>query len=107
MNLGMPAKVSIGGSLGVFLVNINKFKSAGEFLKAFSQGVVVGGTISVLLQEVPILNYIIIAGGLTYTAYVNYKDEITTSMRKMKQIGRASVMAVGAVGSTVTGMIIG
>lgn len=67
----------------------------------------IGGSLGIMLEEVPILNYFIIAGGLSYTVYVNYKDEITSSLRKMKQVGKASVVAVGSVGSTVTGMIVG
>lgn len=55
----------------------------------------------------PIFNYFIIAGGLSYTVYSNYKDEISSSLKKMKKIGKASIVAVGAVGSTVTGMMIG
>lgn len=93
--------------MGKCLVDIDKYKNANDFFIDLSKAAMVGGTITVLLEEVPILNYFIIAGGLSYTVYSNYTDEISSSMKKMKQIGKASFLAVGAVSSTVAGMMIG
>ncbi len=107
MAISVSQSASIGGSLGKCLVDIDKYRNANDFFIDLSKAAMVGGTITVLLEEVPILNYFIIAGGLSYTVYSNYKDEISSSLKKMKQIGKASFLAVGAVSSTVAGMMIG
>jgi hypothetical protein len=89
------------------LVDIDNYESTNEFFVYLSKNALVGKSISFMLEEVPILNYFIVAGGLSYTVYVNYKDEIASSLTKMKNIGKASVLAVGSVGTAVTGIILG
>lgn len=69
-----PASASIGGGLGKCLVDIDKYESANAFFIDFSKNAVIGSSIGVMLEEIPILNYFIVAGGLSYTVYVNYKD---------------------------------
>jgi hypothetical protein len=49
----------------------------------------------------------VVTGGLSYIVYVSYNDEIASSLKKMKDVGKTSVIVVGAVGTTVTGMIVG
>ena len=104
---GVSQSASLGGSLGKCLVDIDQYESANQFFAELSKTAMIGGSITILLQQIPIFNYFIIAGGLSFTVYRSYKDEITSSQKKMKHIGSASIVAVGSVGSTATGMVIG
>lgn len=104
---GVPQSASFGGSLGKCLVDIDQYESANDFFADLSRTAMVGGSITILLEEIPILHYFIIAGGLSYTVYKTYQDEITSSLRKMKQIGKASFLAAGSVTAIIAGMMIG
>jgi hypothetical protein len=98
---------NLGGNLGKCLANINKYKDANHFLKDLSKYTIIGGSISYILSKVPILSYLIIAGGFSYTFYHTWSNRTTSNMKKAKQIGKDTVSAVGSVGSSVAGMMIG
>lgn len=65
------------------------------------------GTISIMMAEVPIISYLIIAGGFTYSFYVTFKNGATSKIKKAKLIGNATLTAVGSIGSTIGGILLG
>ncbi len=79
-----PTSANISGGLGKCLVDIDQYEDVNEFFADLSKKAMIGGSITILLEEIPILNYFIIAGGLSYTVYRTYNDEITSSLKKMK-----------------------
>lgn len=98
---------NFGGSVGKCLADVNKYKSANAFLLDLSTSTVIGGSFTYALTQVPILQYFIIAGGLTYTFYHTFSNKTTSTKKKMSQLGKTSVTAVGSVGSAVAGMMLG
>lgn len=69
-----PSSATMGGSLGKCLVDIDKYEDVNDFFADLSKTAMIGGSITILLEEIPVLNYFIIAGGLSYTVYKGYND---------------------------------
>lgn len=103
----MGQYANFGGSVGKCLANINKYKSANAFLLDLSTSTLIGGSLTFALTQVPILQYFIIAGGFTYSFYYTFHNKTTSTKKKLKQLGKTSVTAVGSVGSAVAGMMLG
>lgn len=59
------------------------------------------------MAEIPILSYFIVAGGFTYSFYMACSNKATSSSMKMDQVGIATMTAVGSVGSTLGGILLG
>jgi hypothetical protein len=72
--MSVPQSATLGGSLGKCLVDIDSYNDINDFFQDLSKTAMIGGSITILLEEVPIFNYFIIAGGLSYTVYRSYKD---------------------------------
>ncbi len=89
------------------MADINKYKSANAFLQDLSASTIIGGSMSFILSQVPILSYFVIAGGLTYTFYHTFNNKATSNKKKLKQFSKTTVTAVGSVGSAVAGMMFG
>lgn len=59
------------------------------------------------MAEIPILSYFIIAGGFTYSFYIAYNNKATSTFKKVNQFGSYTMSAVGSVGSTLAGIMLG
>lgn len=64
-------------------------------------------TISYAMASIPILSYFIIAGGFTYSFYVACSNEATSSFKKFDQIKNFTMSAMGSIGSTLGGIMLG
>lgn len=76
-------------------------------MKDLSKRTVISGSMNYIFAKIPIMNYFFVAGGLTYAFYHTFSNEVTSNKAKMKQLGNASVTAVGSIGSAFAGMAIG
>jgi|JI10StandDraft_1071094.scaffolds.fasta_scaffold25825_2 hypothetical protein len=103
----MGQYANLGGSIGKCLADINKYKDANHFLKDLSKNTIIGGSITYILTKVPILSYFMIAGGFTYTFYHTWNNKTTSNRKKVRQVGKVTVTAVGSVGSAVAGSMLG
>lgn len=109
VSYGVPTceLATIGGSLGKCLADINKYHDANQFFMDLSKTAAICSTISYAMAEIPILSYFIIAGGFTYSFYIACSNEATSSFKKFNQISSATMSAVGSVGSTLGGIMLG
>ncbi|KAL4449739.1 hypothetical protein ABPG74_008112 [Tetrahymena malaccensis] len=88
----------LGSSLGYCLANINKYQSTTDFLKDFGKIATINGSITYIVQKLPIVGTLLMIGGLGFSTYQLYQNKVANSKSKMGQIGK---MALGT-GSTIT-----
>ncbi len=93
--------------MGKCLADIDKYNDANQFFVDLSKSAAISTTFSIAMAEIPILSYFIIAGGLSYSYYLACSNHATSSFRKANEVGSATFIAVGSIGSTVGGIILG
>jgi hypothetical protein len=76
-------------------------------LKDLSKTTAIFSCFSLVLEEIPILGYFVVAGGFTYSFYRTLKNKATSSSKKMHEMGGATITAVGSIGSIVGGIFLG
>ena len=61
----------------------------------------------ILVTQIPIFNYLFIAGGFTYTFYNIFNNKTTNKKKKVKEFGHASLKVASSIGSAISGAVIG
>ena len=98
---------TVGGSLGRCLADIDKYESVSDFATDVSKRAAVGGTMSYMLATLPILSYIFIAGGFSYSFYYVFSNKKNNLKRKFEQVGNIGIDTVSSLGSGMLGAFIG
>jgi hypothetical protein len=62
------AASELGASLGYCLANINNYKNTNEFVKDFGFMAAVNGTLTYIVESVPVIGTLLLLGGLGYTS---------------------------------------
>ena len=74
----------MGNTLGQCLAHMDDYESPNAFLKDLSKKTVMTGSISYIVEQIPIMNYFFVAGGLTFTFYHTFSNHATSGKEKMK-----------------------
>lgn len=74
---------AIGGSLGKCIADINDYKSASDFMMDLTRGAAISGTFNYLIYNVPIVGYLFMTGGYTYTFYYIFTNKYSTFRKKV------------------------
>lgn len=74
----------IGGSMGKCLAQIDTYDNVGDFMISLSKRTVIGGSFNYLLMQVPLLGYVFVTGGFTYTFYYIFTNKYANSDKKLR-----------------------
>lgn len=74
---------------------------------SLSKRTLVGGSFNYLLMKIPLLGYIFVTGGFTYTFYSIFTNDYTNSSKKLKQLGNVTMGSASSAGSGFIGATIG
>ena len=97
----------VGGTMGRTLAEIDQFDNAGDFVATLSKRMIVGGSISYMISSVPLLGYIFITGGYTYSFYYIFNNKYSNSSKKLREVRNMTLNAASSVGSGIVGALIG
>jgi hypothetical protein len=98
---------TIGGSLGKCLADINNYNSASDFMMDLSKGAAISGTFNYLIYNVPLVGYIFVTGGYTYSFYSIFSNKYSTFDKKFQEMGNMTIDTASSVGSGILGAFIG
>jgi hypothetical protein len=98
---------TVGGSLGGCLADIRKYDSMGSFVVDFSSKTLVSGSLSYLVERLPIMGYFLVAGGFTYSFYRILKSKFKTTSKKIRDLGRMAIDTGATLGAGIIGGIVG
>ncbi len=74
---------AIGGSLGKCIADINNYNSASDFMMDLSKGAAISGTFNYLIYNVPLIGYLFVTGGYTYTFYSIFSNKYSSFGKKI------------------------
>lgn len=97
----------VGGSLGGCLANIRNYDSVGSFMVDFSSKTVVSGSINYIVERVPIMGLLMVAGGFTYSFYKVMKSKFKTTSEKIRNLAKMALNTGTNIGAGVIGGIVG
>jgi len=89
----------IGGSLGKCIADINNYDSASDFMMDLSKGAAISGTFNYLIYSVPLIGYLFVTGGYTYTFYSIFSNKYSTFGKKFSEIGNLTIDTASSLGS--------
>jgi hypothetical protein len=98
---------NIGASLGYCLANINSYQSTTDFLKDFSYIAAINGTITYVVQRVPLFGTLIIIGGLGYKTLSIVNNKVDNLNSKVGKFGKLMLEGGTTVGGSISGAILG
>lgn len=97
----------LGGTMGRCLAEIDKYKNVGHFMADLSRRTVLAGSMSYMINAVPILGYLFISGGFTYSFYYIFSNKYANKAKKFRDLGNITVGTASSFGSGVLGAIVG
>ncbi|KRX04485.1 Ribonuclease H-like domain [Pseudocohnilembus persalinus] len=103
----LNAATNMGQSFGYCLANINKYPNTQEFLKDFGKTAAINGGIIAAFAVVPVLNTLLIAGGLGYATIKLIKNDTADTKTKWKKTGKFLAQTGTGLGTTIGGAAIG
>lgn len=74
----------VGGSMGKCLAEIDTYDNVGDFAISLSKRTVIGSSFNYLLMQVPLLGYLFVTGGFTYTFYYIFSNKYANINKKMR-----------------------
>lgn len=98
---------TIGGSLGKCIADINNYDSASDFMMDLTKGAAISGTFNYLIYNVPLVGYLFVTGGYTYTFYSIFTNKYSTFGKKFQEIGNMTIDTASSVGSGIIGAFVG
>jgi hypothetical protein len=98
---------TIGGSLGKCLADIKKYDSAGDFMMDLSKGAAISGSFNYLIYNVPLIGYLFVTGGYTYSFYSIFSNKYSTFHKKFQEMGNLTIDTASSLGSGILGAFIG
>lgn len=97
----------IGGTMGRSLAEIGDYDSVGQFMGTLSKRMMIGGSLNYMLTSVPLLGYIFITGGYTYSFYYIFKNKYANSDKKLREIKHMTIGTASSIGSGLLGATVG
>ena len=73
---------AVGGVMGRSLAEIGDYDSPTQFMATLSKRMVVGGSINYMLTSVPLLGYVLVTGGYTYSFYYIFTNKYANAEKK-------------------------
>lgn len=74
---------------------------------SLSKRTVIGGSFNYLLMQVPLLGYVFVTGGFTYTFYYIFTNKYANSDKKMRELRNVTIGSATSIGSGLIGAAIG
>jgi hypothetical protein len=74
---------------------------------SLSKRTVIGGSFNYLLMQVPLLGYVFVTGGFTYTFYYIFSNKYANTDKKMREIRNITIGSATSVSSGIIGAMIG
>ncbi len=97
----------IGGSLGKCIADIKDYNSASDFMMDLTKGAAISGTFNYLIYNVPLVGYLFVTGGYTYTFYSIFSNKYSTFGKKVEEIGNLTIDTATSVSSGILGAFVG
>lgn len=72
-----------------------------------SRRTLIAGSMSYMINAVPILGYLFISGGFTYSFYYIFSNKYSNSSKKFRELGNMTLTTASSVGSGLLGAVIG
>lgn len=72
-----------------------------------SKGAAISGTFNYLIYNVPIIGYLFVTGGYTYSFYSIFSNKYSTVDKKIKEMGNLTIDTASSIGSGIIGALIG
>lgn len=98
---------TLGGSLGKCIADIEKYDSASDFMVDLSKGAAISGSFNYLIFNVPLVGYLFMTGGYTYTFYSIFSNKYSTFNKKFQEMGNLTIDAATSVSSGILGAVVG
>ena len=99
--------LTIGGSLGHCLANLNKYDSLQSFVADFSATAVVSTSLNFLVANVPMIGYVLVTGGFSMTFYKIMKSDFKNGKKKLQDIGSILLGSTTSIGTGFIGGLVG
>lgn len=96
-----------GGTMGRTLAEIDQFNNAGQFVAALSKRMIIGGSVNYMISTVPLLGYVFVTGGYTYSFYYIFSNKYSNKNKKFREIRNMTLGVASSVGSAIVGATIG
>lgn len=74
---------------------------------SLSKRTLIGGSFNYLLMQVPLLGYVFVTGGFTYTFYYIFTNQYANSNKKMRELRNITINTATGAGSGLIGATIG
>jgi hypothetical protein len=98
---------TVGGSLGKCLADINEYENASDFMMDLSKGAAISGSFNYIISTVPIVGYLFVTGGYTYSFYAIFTNKYSTFGKKFQQVGNMTIDTASSLGSGILGAFVG
>lgn len=93
--------------MGKCLAEIDMYDDVGQFMVSLSKRTIIGGSFNYILMSVPLLGYVFVTGGFTYTFYYIFTNQYANSDRKLRQLRNVTIGSATSIGSSLIGATIG
>ena len=93
--------------MGRCLAEIDKYQNVGHFMADLSRRTLVGGSMGYMINAVPLLGYLFISGGCTYSFYYIFSNKYANKVKKMRDLGNMTIGTAASLGSGLLGAAVG
>lgn len=76
-------------------------------MTSLSKRTIIGGSFNYLLTSVPLLGYVFVTGGFTYTFYYIFSNQYANSDKKLRELRNVTLGSAASVGSGLIGAAVG
>ncbi|KRX05275.1 hypothetical protein PPERSA_00576 [Pseudocohnilembus persalinus] len=97
----------VGSSLGYCLANIKNYNNPQEFLLEFGYISAMNGSVTYLVQKIPIFGPILLLGGMGWTSLKLYNNKCANGKTKLQQASKLVLNTGTAIGGSISGAFIG
>lgn len=73
----------------------------------FIKRTIIGGSFNYLLTSVPLLGYVFVTGGFTYTFYYIFSNQYANNDKKLRELRNVTIGSAASVGSGLLGAVVG
>lgn len=93
--------------MGKCLAEIDMYDNVGDFMVSLSKRTIIGGSFNYLIMSVPLLGYVFVTGGFSYTFYYIFSNQYANSDKKLRELRNVTIGSATSLGSGLLGATVG
>ena len=83
------------------------YDNVGDFMVSLSKRTIIGGSFNYLIMSVPLLGYVFVTGGFSYTFYYIFSNQYANSDKKLRELRNVTIGSATSLGSGLLGATVG